>query len=57
MGYLLFTLGSGLKITEVVHIFAYFFHSTSYVLIFTKNIVWATFGATFSQTHLVTLPT
>jgi hypothetical protein len=57
MGYLLFTLGSGLKITEVVHIFAYFFHSTSYVLIFTKNIVWATFGATFSQTHLVALPT
>jgi hypothetical protein len=31
-----------------------FFYGTSYVLILT-NIVWATFWATFSQTHLVTL--
>jgi hypothetical protein len=30
----------------------YFFHGTGYVFIWTK-IGWATFWATFSQTHLV----
>jgi hypothetical protein len=33
---------------------ACFFHDKSYVLIF-KKMNWATFGATFLQTHLVTL--
>jgi hypothetical protein len=33
---------------------ATFFHGTSYVTIFTKK-VWASFRATFSQSHLVTL--
>jgi hypothetical protein len=51
----LFTLGSGLKITEVARISGLlFFHGTSYVSISTKKC-WATFWATFSQTHLVTL--
>jgi hypothetical protein len=40
--------------TEVALIFGFFFHSTSYVFIVTK-IGWATYWATFSQTHQVTL--
>jgi hypothetical protein len=52
----LFTLGSVLKIREVAQSFGQlFFHGASYVLILTKN-GWATIWATFSQTHLVTLP-
>jgi hypothetical protein len=49
-------LGCGLKITEVcsASLRATFFHGTSLVLILAKN-GWATFWATFSQTHLVTL--
>jgi hypothetical protein len=52
----LFTLGSFSKITEVAHIFCYFFQSTNHALILTK-MGWATFWAIFSQTDLVTLST
>jgi hypothetical protein len=43
-----FSLGSGLKTTEVAQIFwATFFHCSSYALILPK-MGWATFWATFS---------
>jgi hypothetical protein len=50
-----FTLGSVLKITEVAQIFDYALNSSSYVVIFDKKLAQLHFGATFSQTHLVTL--
>jgi hypothetical protein len=51
----LFTLDSSLKTTEVAHISgAAFSHGTSFVFTLTKN-AWASFWATSSQTHPVTL--
>jgi hypothetical protein len=50
----LFILGSVLKITEEAQFFWLLFHCASYVL-FLQIIGWATFWATFSQTHLFTL--
>jgi hypothetical protein len=52
-----FTLCCGLKIIEVNHISGLpVSHSTSYACInFDQKIGGATFWATFSQTHLVTL--
>jgi hypothetical protein len=48
----LFTFGSFLKITEVVHIFGLLFsHGSGYALILTK-MYWATFWAIFPQTYL-----
>jgi hypothetical protein len=51
----LFTLGSGLKITEVAPISGQLFPRYRLCINFDNKIGWATFGATFSQTHLVTL--
>jgi hypothetical protein len=49
------TLGFGLKNCKSIANFEAFFHSTSNVLILAKEIGWATFWATFPQTHPVTL--
>jgi hypothetical protein len=52
-----FSLGSVFKYyISSANFCATFFHGTSYPCInFDKKLVWATFWATFSQTHLVTL--
>jgi hypothetical protein len=52
---LLFTLGSYLKITEVAHIFWLLYSMVKFKRKVGPKIVWATFWAIFSQTHLVTL--
>jgi hypothetical protein len=51
----LFTLGSGLKITEVAHILELLFSTSPECIALGKKTGWATFWATFSRTHLVTL--
>jgi hypothetical protein len=55
----LFSLGSFMKMTEVVRIFcSSFLHGKCVVLILTKMFwatFWATFWAIFSNTQLVTL--
>jgi hypothetical protein len=43
------------KFRKQCELFGFFFHIESQEFILTKND-WATFWATFSQTHLVTLP-
>jgi hypothetical protein len=47
-------LAGVLKITEAAQIFNCFLHGKRYAPSLTQR-VWATFWATFSQTHLVTL--
>jgi hypothetical protein len=48
--------GHFLKITEVTKLFCPLLHGKIYVFILTKKWDRATFWATFTQTHLVTLP-
>jgi hypothetical protein len=43
------------KITEVAHIIGLLFHTAKVMHDFFQKMDWATFWATFSQTHLVTL--
>jgi hypothetical protein len=51
----LFALGGFLKITEVAQMYALLFPNESVMKLFWQKTGWATFWATFSQTHLVTL--
>jgi hypothetical protein len=48
-------LGSCLKISEVAKIFVLVFSTVKDVDSFRQKMGWATLGATFSQTRLVTL--
>jgi hypothetical protein len=50
------TLGIFLKITKAAQIFGLLFSSGPVMYYFDKKMGWATFWATFSKTHLVTLP-
>jgi hypothetical protein len=51
----LFTLGGFLKITEVAQMHVLVVPNLSVTYLFWQKMGWATFWATFSQTHLVTL--
>jgi hypothetical protein len=51
----LFTLGSFCKISEATQIFGLHFPWYMLSINFDKKMGWAKFGATFSQTHQVTL--
>jgi hypothetical protein len=51
-----FTLGCGLRTIKVAHILGLFISTVPVMCTFWQNICWASLWATFSQTHLVTLP-
>jgi hypothetical protein len=44
-----------MKITEIAHIFGLLFATVKVMRSFFTKMLWATFWAIFSQTHLVTL--